>query len=126
MTFPQSHIQGAVSRSSLKVYMAAELMASIEELLEGKGGGMGGPIAGKPYVMSNRKCHTQKWLRGQAGSNLVSPLKDEENGVKEGKGLDLPRATEPSNGQDRDWDIGITQVGSPWSECRGARKTFNI
>lgn len=96
MTFPQSHIQGAVGRTSVKVYVVAELMAPIHDLLEEKGGRVRGTTPGKPYVMSNRKCHTQKWSQGQAGSNLVSQLKGEENGVQKGKGLDLPRATEPS------------------------------
>lgn len=60
-TFPQSHIQGAVGRTLLKVYVVVELMALILDLLEGKGVGVRGLTPGKPYVMSNRKCHTQKW-----------------------------------------------------------------
>ena len=83
-------------------------MALIQDLLEGKAGGVRGPTAGKPCVTSNSKFHSQKGPRGQAGSNLVSLLKGEEDGVKEEKGLDLPRATEPSKCQDRDWNIEIT------------------
>lgn len=61
MTFPQSHSQEAVGRASLKVCAIGELMALIQDLLEGERGGVRGPTASKPHVMSSRKCHSQGW-----------------------------------------------------------------
>lgn len=65
VTFPQSHIQEAARGTSVKTCLAAELIAPIHDLLEKKSQRIRGPMRGKPHVMSDRACHSQKWPQGQ-------------------------------------------------------------